>query len=59
MGTKAVVVRNPKSLAKAQEDAVNQVCRDNGDLVSVTAVWQPRLFSEEGDDAIVYVTTKR
>ena len=59
MGTKAVVVRNPKSLAKAQEDAVNQVCRDNGDLVSVTAVWHPRIFPVEGDEASVYVTTKR
>jgi hypothetical protein len=56
---KVKIIRNPKSLDAAVDEAIRQTCREGSTSVEATACWQPRLFSEQGDDAIVYVTTKR
>lgn len=57
--TKIKVIRNPESLDAAAKEAISQYARDGSTDVRATAVWQPRLFPDEGTDAIVYVTTKR
>ena len=53
------VIRNPSSLQAAEDEAIRRTCREGSQMVEVTACWQPRLFPEEGTDAIVYVKTQR
>jgi hypothetical protein len=46
-------------LGAAEEEAVKQACREGLQMVEVTSFWQPRLFPEEGTDAIVYIKSNR
>ena len=55
---KVKIIRNPKSLDAAVDEAIRQTCREGSTSVEATACWQPRLFPEEGVDAIVYLKKK-
>ena len=55
---KVKIIRNPNSLEAAQDEAIRQTCREGSTSIEATACWQPRLFPEEGVDAIVYLKKK-
>jgi hypothetical protein len=56
---KVKIIRNPKSLDDAVDEAVKKVCREGSATMSAEAHWQPCLFPDEGPDAVVYVSVER